>query len=241
MLRKHSIILLLIVIASIAKQSYAQSDSTKQAKKHLENYYAPWHQTINDTSKWNVSKFGHYFSIGMGYPHDYRFGGIEPLKYIIGTHPNSYIGSGGYALLSSYSLAYKSHLVSFTGGYNYAGGYNSAEAGYLANYYACLVGESIRFKHLMVSLSAGIASSVVTVVDEAVYKYLVHSGVVYSNATYPKERGISFPIELKAFYLARNGIGVGIHISENIVTTPKYSPFSTCLSVVTGFWNKHKK
>ncbi len=234
---KSKFFFLLIVIASIAKQSFGQTDSTKQGKKSCENYYAPWHRTIKDTSKWNVSKFGHYFSVGMGYPHDYRFGGLTPQSILGGGHD---YGSGGIALLCSYSLAYKSHLLSLTGAGGGAGAYNSAEAGYRANYYACLIGESLRFKNIIVSISAGIATASVFLYNPL----LIHSQntfIIYTNAVYPQERAISFPVELKAFYLARNGIGVGVHISENIVPTPKYSPFYACLSIVTGFWNKHKK
>jgi hypothetical protein len=93
----------------------------------------------------------------------------------------------------------------------------------------------------MVSLSVGIASSYVSIYDASLYKRFISSGVIYITGISSPYRAISFPVELKAFYLARNGIGIGIHISENIVTNPKYSPFCACLSIVTGFWNKHKK
>ena len=199
------------------KLCYAQTDTTKQTKKSCENYYAPWHRTINDTAKWNVSKFGHYFSVGFGSGYDN--------------------GLAGLSLGASYSLAYKSHIVNMS--YNYGGILGQGTTltpSYNTKSIAILIGESIRLRHLLVSFSVGISSTNMYVYDPSYYIYSVRSGIIYSTAG-----GISFPIELKAFYLARNGIGVGFHVCENIVTTPKYSPFYACLSVVTGFWNKHKK
>jgi hypothetical protein len=238
MLRKHPVILLLILIASVAKQSYGQNDSTKQAK----NYYAPWNQTIKDTSKWNVSKFGIYLSSGFGYPHDYKYGGLMPLQDIISTYHitkfNGYYGSGGVAKLSRFSFAYKSHLLSITNGQSYAGTYSPTPYSYSSSYYGLLVGESVRFKHLIISLSAGIAHTNLFIQGIPFYNTHTLIGDLFHH-TYV-DVFTSFPIELKAFYLARNGIGVGVHISENIVPYPKYTPFSACVSVVFGFWNKPK-
>jgi len=210
--KKHLIILLLIVIASITKQSYGQWDSTKQTKKSFENYYAPWHRTINDTAKWNVSKFGHYFSLGAGVQHDNIF--------------------GGFGILSSYSLAYKSHLLSVSYGGGGQSVRTSAGSGYGGNSLSFLVGESVRFKHFMLSLSVGIASTYIWVIEPVFQKY---------GFLYEKDRGITLPIEFKAFYLARNGIGIGLHITENIISPTKYSPFYFGGSLVFGKWNKRKK
>ena len=210
---KPKIIILLIVIASIAKQSYGQSDSTKQGKKSCENFYAPWHRTINDTSKWNVSKFGHYLSVGEG------VGNVN--------------GLAGGSLMLSYSLAYKSHLFTLT--HNEASHYvrpPSTAEHYLTEYNGLLFGESLRFKYGIISLSAGIASSTVN--------YIYASNSPW-NYTFFEQWGISFPIELKALLLARNAVGIGIYVSENIVTTPKYSSFSFGGYLVFGYWNKHKK
>ncbi len=63
----------------------------------------------------------------------------------------------------------------------------------------------------MVFLSAGIASTNIILVDPTLYKFGGNLGIIYERA-----RCISFPIELKAFLLARNGVGIGIYISKNI-------------------------
>ncbi|MHB8258982.1 MAG: hypothetical protein ACYDCN_03035 [Bacteroidia bacterium] len=214
-MRKYYIILLLIVIASIAKQSYAQTDSTKKTLNRFDNYYAPWHRTINDTSKWNVSKFGHYFSVGFG---------IESVN-----------GIAGSSIIASYSLAYKSHLFSLIGNGGAGGNLlllNTNEPAYTLQNIGLLFGESLRYKHLILSLSAGIAHTSI---------FYFYGRFVQGEEIYFVKSGISFPIELKALLLARNGVGIGIYISESIATTTKYSPFSFGGYLVFGKWNKHKK
>ena len=176
-----------------------------------------FHRTKKDTAKWNVSRFGHYVSVGIG--------------------PGQADGLGGLAIGASYSFAYKSHLVTFS--YNYSGVAdqgNSTNPTYSARSFGLLIGESVRYKHLFVSLSAGAAFTNMYVYDPSYDIYLVRSGIVYSTSG-----RITVPIELKFFYVARNGIGAGIHLTENIVSQPSYSPFSFCFSIVTGFWNKQKK
>jgi hypothetical protein len=236
-LKKYFIIPLLFSLSCFTNIE-AQTDSVKQTKKNCENYYAPWHQTINDTC--NVSKFGVYYSFGLGYPHDYKYGGLMPLQNVISTYRtvklNPYYGSGGLTKFADISFAYKSHMLSLTAGNSFAGTYLSNASGYSSNYLGILLGESVRFKHLMVSLSAGIASTNLYIPGMTFYK--THNPIF----GYPvADRVTSFPVELKAFYLASNFIGIGIHISENIVPIPKYSPFYAGLSIVLGFWNRRKK
>ena len=208
---KTKIILLLIVIASIAKQSFGQSDSTKQGKKSCENYYAPWHETIRDTSCKTVLNYGHYLSIGFGGGNNYSIAGIS--------------------FLASYSLAYKSHLFSLSYGHGNGWDIFGNSPTYDANYLGLLVGESVRFKNLMLSISAGIAYSNISV--DTVNANFSHRNIF-------NQQSISFPIEGKVFLHLYKEIGIGIYFSENIVTTIKYSPFSFGGSLVFGFWNKHK-
>lgn len=214
-LRKPFITTLLLCLNCFLLDAQTNTDSTKPAQKSCENYYAPFHLTIvpfhltlKDTAKKEtVSPFGHYFSVGIGRESD-------------GTI------AGGVVRLISYSLAYKSHLFTVTRG---DGGNIRGDAYYQqASYIGLLLGETVRFKHFMVSLSKGIAFSHTLIIDSI-------QGVRHIV----EQRTVSFPVELKAFLLARNGIGIGIHISENIVH--KYSSFYFGASIVFGKWNKPKK
>jgi hypothetical protein len=217
-LRKHFIILLFCCLSCFTPDIKAQSDSTRHSENIYGNYYASWHQNIKDTSHRTVSNFGHYVSIGIG-------GG------------SSY-GIGGASALFSYSLAYKSHLFTLTRGGSSTlingGSYNSVY--YNANYFGFLYGESIRFKHAMISLSIGIASSNVTL------RYLdVNAGSANTYVNPSFTNIVSFPIELKVFVYARNGIGFVIHSSKCLLSPSQFSPFYFGVCVVFGFWNKPKK
>ena len=231
-MRPFLVCLLVLWVVFAKGQTYSSVDTTKH--NTFENRYDPFHRTIKDTVHKTISTFGHYFSVGLGAGHDYKYGGLIPLKYLIG--PNSYRGTRGEEILASYSLAYKSHLLSITGGIGNSGLYTSAVSGYLSNYYGCLIGESIRFKHILISLSAGIASTFLFIQDLTYWKTNNPIGVYLTTS-----RVVSFPIELKTFLLARNGIGIGIHLSENIMPIPKYSPFSIGVCIVSGYWNKLPK
>jgi hypothetical protein len=158
-----------------------------------------------------VSKIGHYGSCGVGRGH-------------VGA-----ISEGlGYTL--SYSLAYKSHLFSLTRygatslgenmGYNYKAGYTGL-----------LAGESFRLEHLMASVSIGIAYSRTTVAYPISYP-----SPAFQNKY--NRYGISYPIEIKIFFLTYNVFGVGVHITNNIVPVTKYSPLLFSFSLVWGQWNK---
>ena len=212
-MKKHCLIFLLFCLSFFEIKAQDSNSVTKNFNPQFGNRYGPFHQTIKDTTKRTISTFGHYFSIGIGVANEYK--------------------SAGYCGMVSYSLAYKSHLFSVTAAQSEIGLRNSADGGYKANYIGALVGESVRLKHVMLSLSVGLACNDIIIIDPSLYEYSVRSGVVYSN-----NHGISFPIELKAFFLTSGGLGIGLHLSENIVTTPKYSPFYFGVSLVFGKWNK---
>src|ERR1035437_6674255 len=117
-------------------------DSTKHARDFTDNYYSPFHRAINDSTKRTVSTFGYYGSIGYG-----------------GGRVN---GLADYSLQLCYSLAYKSHFFSLTHGeVSHYVKLPTHEQHYYTVYNGLLFGESIRFKYGMVSLSTGIAYSVV--------------------------------------------------------------------------------
>ena len=179
-----------------------------------DNYYAPFHSKIKDTTHITVSKFGHYISFGIGSASDNNIGG----EYV----------------RVSYSLAYKSHVLSLThlgyGLFSYGGSDRQPYVG--GNYNGFLLGESIRAKNLFFSLSAGIANS------NTDLKYRSTDGSGYAGMTRFDRQGISFPIELKLFILARNGIGFGFDISQNIISPTNFSPFFVGASIVFGGWNK---
>ncbi len=209
-MKKYSLILLFFCLTSFWLQA---QDSTNHPKKILDNRYGPFHQTIKDTTKRTISEFGHYFSAGVG-------------------AANVYNGAG-FAGIAGYSLAYKSHVLSITAAHSEVGLRNTTEAGYKANYIGGLLGESIRLKHFMFSISAGVGYNDIIIINTSLYSYNVQNPVVYSNY-----HSVSFPVELKAFFLTRGGLGIGLHISENIVTKPRYSPFYIGVCIVLGKWNK---
>ena len=192
----------------------AQSDSINYTKKEFTNYYAPFHPTIQDTAgKSVVSKIGVYVSVAIGSGN------------ILGIYPNP------VALLSC-SVAYKSHLFTLTrAGYGqliYGG--SEGETTFNANYIGLLYGQSMRFKYAMVSLSAGLAYSRILISDNLSW---IPPIVSY--------QGISFPVELKVFLHARNGIGLGIHVAKNIIFPYQNSPFYFGVAIVFGSWNTIKK
>ncbi len=192
------------------------SDSTGLSKAlHVtDNYYGPFHQRINGTKQRTVSDFGLYFSAGIG-------GG-------------SAYGIGGLSALFSASFAYKSHLFTITraGGIAPSGGSQNSVY-YQANYIGFLLGESVRFKHAMLSLSAGIANANFSAQYQSPTAFTTnnYAQVSWYNFT-------SFPIEFKAFVYARNGIGFGLHLSKNIMSPAQYSPFYFGVCIVGGYWNK---
>jgi hypothetical protein len=213
-LKKHFVIFLLFSLSFFELKAQGSIYITESLSTRLDNRYGPFHQTIKDTTKRTLSNFGHYFSVGLGSGNDY--------------------GIGGVISLISYSLAYKSLLFSLTrggGGSIFVGGGDNSVY-YNANYIGFLIGESVRFKHAMFSISAGIASSNIEV------RYLDINANVPNHYIDSVRTGIvSIPIEIKVFFLARKGIGIGLHLSKNLVSPAKFSPFCFGVSLVFGKWN----
>ena len=180
----------------------------------FDNRYGPFHQTIKDTTKKKtVSTIGVYVSFGFGPANDFKMNEI--------------------AALISCSIAYKSHLFTLTragSGPILLGG-REGESFYKANYVGLLFGESVRFKHGMLSISTGVA------VANTYVTWFPEVGNRQNNYTL-NQTSISLPIELKAFLLASGGIGLGVHVSTNIISPTKYSPFYFGVSLVFGKWNK---
>jgi hypothetical protein len=130
----------------------------------------------------------------------------------------------------SCALAYKSHSFSWT---LVGFGNDSDHPSYIqGGYYGFLYGESIRAQNLFLSLSTGVAYSSMTL------KYPSQNSLNGLDMTRFDRQGYSFPIELKLFLLARNGIGLGIHLSKNIISPLNFSPFCWGVSIVFGVWNK---
>jgi len=158
-----------------------------------------------------VSKFGSYISIGLG--------------------GASAKGEVGLNKLASYSFAFKSHLLSLTamsaGTFNFGG--EDRQPSIFTSYYGILIGESIRMENLFFSISTGVSHT-----DTSV-KHPNPNATSSSNelSRYSKY-GISYPIELKLFYVARNGVGFGLHASKN------FAPFYWGISIVFGKWNKSR-
>ena len=182
-----------------------------------DNRYDPYHQTIKDSAAKTVSKFGHYFSLGAS--------------------PANAQLAKGHTIIAGYSFAYKSHLFSATVVDREKGdpSHSSKTLWNTTKYAAVLFGEAIRYKHFLISLSTGVTMSIFTGNDPKLIQSLPNHG--YYKSTQP---GIGVPIELKAFLLAYNNIGIGIHISQNLMTfTPGgTNGYFVGFSLVTGIWNK---
>ena len=168
-----------------------------------------------DSTKSSVRKFGFYISTGIG------FSGIRAL-------PTNVAGLTIVGIIFSGSLAYKSHIASLTytrGGSTFSG--VGERDNYFSNSYcAFLLGESLRFKYSLISLNVGIANS------ELEYRNVIDR---YHSDTYDRV-GLSFPIELKLYFLAKHGIGFGVHLYRNL--DKYYSTSFISASIVSGIWNK---
>lgn len=183
--------------------------------RKYENRYGPFHRIIKDNANKTISKVGVYLSAGSGLSGDYQI--------------------VGFSSLYSFSVAYKSHLFTITQANSVTNnGGRDADQIQKTNYIGLLVGESVRYKHAMVSISSGVALSNV---------YINSNWMPFqNNYDYKKQDVFSVPIEFKAFWLANNYIGVGTHISKNIIpAAAQFSPFYFGFSIVTGFWNIPKK
>jgi hypothetical protein len=166
----------------------------------------------------SVSTFGHYLSLGIGWSKDY--GIREP------------------GLLFSYSLAYKNHLFTYThAAATPISFYNAPNLYYYSNYSAILVGESFRTEHSLLSLSAGIAYTNIDLVYTTMKGDLSWINPAYITS-YRHSGFISFPVECKAFVLAHNIVGIGIHVSYDFVPDLRFSPYYVGFCLVVGQWNK---
>jgi hypothetical protein len=142
-------------------------------------------------------------------------------------------GIKGADELISYSLVYKSHVFSATFGHSeVARARLFLDPGYEGHNMNLLAGESLRYKYFMLSLCTGLSYS---------HLQIFNPTINLVRAYYFEDGKIAIPVELKIFILARNGIGIGLHVAENIMPQLKYSTFYTGFTIVAGYWNKTKK
>ncbi len=161
----------------------------------------------NDTL--SVGKFGTYVSLGIGL-----------------SRANEIPGA---IAMFGLSLAYKTTLFSFSragGGtiHNYVGGKDEF---YETDYTALLLGKAYRSKHTLISFSGGLAYTNIEV---------DHGRMPY-NLPYDESGIISIPLEFNFFLLAGNALGIGVHVSKDLVPKLEFSPFYLCFSLVGGVWN----
>ena len=199
-----------------------------KVNSRFDNYYASWHQNIKDTTlSRKLSPFAVYLSAGIGTGH---------IAQTI-----------NFADLLNLTLAYKSHIISLSTAYNGYLLHGESEPGsspYVwSGYHGVTVGEAIRLKSLLFSATIGVASSYVQF-----YTYYWSGARLAQQYSININKVVSMPIEFKLFYTAPfNGIGVGVFVCENILTLHQFSALSPYdsfyfgFSIVTGYWNKHKK
>lgn len=199
---------------------------TKPSKEVLKgkDYYAPWHEKINDTLNGYVSEIGIYLSgaIGTGSSHN------------LPDTPNLL----RFGALGNLSIAYKSHMFTITAGAcGFLSEMKEGEPYLNTNHIGILYGECIRLRHLLFSVSAGIAISNV--------KYTSNYQNSSFSTMYPSPYSVefnqlcvSFPIEYKLLGLTHNGVGFGLHMSYNLNTYSQYSMFYFGYSIAFGAWNK---
>ncbi len=171
-------------------------------------YNTPPRPKVKDMTPNSVSRFGHYFSIGLG-----------PGK-------GASVSLIGYT--KSYTLALKSHLISNSTCGSSFSGISSHEIFYSNKYNAILVGEALREKYFLFSLSIGLGYSNLT------YSKPIHN----QDPEIYDENNYSIPLEIRLYFLAYNGVGIGINANKNF--TKKYSSSLISISIVLGIWNKSK-
>jgi hypothetical protein len=178
-------------------------------------YYPLKRTGTADSNNISVSKYGHYFTLGLG-------------KGILSTLPLKVSGLSVLSFIAGYSLAYKSHVVTFiyevTGSPLSGGG--DYESSYYESHFGILLGQSLRTRNFFASINAGIASSELNFINVIDF----HSMFVYD------QKGIAFPLELKLFLLSKNAIGFGINAGKCF--GKDYSPSYLNLCLVFGVWNK---
>lgn len=209
--------LLCILCLLVTSKGQSQSDLSWHTQEFNipQNRYGPFHQRIKDTADKTVSDIGHYGSLGLG--------------------ESTY----GPCMLLSYSLAYKSHIVTITGaGANYYSDYyNQKQAAYIG----LLVGESLRTERLLFSVSAGIADTYINYTDLLSTHYAV-------NTFFYRPNNFSFPVEMKLLFLtSKSHVGWGFHFSGDALCLSQYisvsyfSPYFFSVCFVAGRWNDFLK
>ena len=197
---------------SIFLMFFIVTNSSANAQIADDVYYkAP--KSSSDTGS-AVNKIGVYLSLGLG-------------RSSISSLPANVAELDVIGLIASTSVAYNSHVATFTytGSSSFTGGLET-ESTYSSSYFAFLLGESLRRKNCLLTLNLGIAQSEIRFTNSMFDRKYEH----YSF------KGISFPIEFKAFILANEAVGVGFHIYHNI--DRKYSTSFMSISIVMGNWNK---
>jgi|GEM_PF-4565987 hypothetical protein len=206
-MKKLAVVLLFFLAGKLLAQS------TKNEFILPDNRYTPYHTTIKDSATKTIRDFGHYFSVGFT--------------------PAKQWGVYGTTTMISYSLAYKKHVFSATLADKEVGNpdpqYKDTWAS--SHYAAILYGQSLRFKYLLVSLSAGLSLSRESGNEPKI-----------NLINWNPAPTLAIPLELKMFILARNGIGLGIHLAQIMpiiaIGGSGGSGFFIGLSVVLGSWNK---
>jgi hypothetical protein len=155
-------------------------------------YFKP-EKSQNNSGNSLVSKYGIYFSLGLGASQ------INSLSQNVSKEDDV-----GYILSSSF--AYKSHVATVTYTGSGSGSGLEEQSSFSNSYVAFLVGESLRQKDCFISLSVGVANS------EMSYRNVIQP-YQYEDYFF---KGISYPIELKDFIAANRTIGFGIHMYENL-------------------------
>jgi hypothetical protein len=183
---------------------FPKSPQLWNSKPAKENHYLFLEHKLQDSSKMTVSRFGNYFSI--------CYGPLWNKKY------------PGYGTLFSYSLAYKSHIITVSKTREEAGVYGN---GYFSDLRSLLIGESFRGEHLMISLSAGMGKS----------KIWTYKGI-YPNTITEIHYELNFPFEFKFFLHAYNVAGLGLVASATPASKYKQGSFFIGAAIVLGKWNK---
>ncbi len=128
--------------------------------------------------------------------------------------------------LGSVFYAYKSHTISLSGGgcsfnvNNLLVNGSEIDFGYIG----LLVGETLHYKHLIISICSGLSYSNILYVPPNFY----NRSNEYSNT------GLTIPVELKLFAMSYHGIGIGLHASKIFVLNSSYAPLLITASIMLG-------
>lgn len=178
--------------------------------------------------KWEWRDSSYNYNPPPNYPATYPFG----IYLSTGIGITAMRDLSTWAAQLSCSFRYKSDLFSFS-----HLGFRTIELfavpqdedGINGNYFGFLFGKVHKERYSMCSASIGLGYSELSY---AQYIRMSSSYGIYNERLY---NGFSVPIELKAFVLADNVIGIGFHFSLNL--TPLYCPTTFSISLVFGAWN----